>query len=128
MTWEEMRRQFNELIKEEAELLDKKGSEYASGADALDNFKAQATDLGLDPLQVLSVLMNKHYRSIQAYIRAGGKIASNEPIEGRLSDLRNYCFLMYAFIKEKEDREKHLRNINTRIHKVEEAPSLDESF
>ena len=100
MKWSEQQALFKASIKIESELLNQKGSEYASDADALANFKGQAVDLGVDPLVVCSVLMNKHYRSIQSYIRKGGKTSSNEPIEGRVADMRNYLFLMLCLIEE----------------------------
>ncbi len=105
MKWKDQQDLFKAVIKEEMELLTKKGAEYASEADSLDNFKRQAEELGLSPFQVLSVLMNKHYRSVQSFVRNGGKTSSNEPIEGRLNDLRNYAFLALCLLKDMEASE-----------------------
>jgi hypothetical protein len=102
MKWAEQQALFKAMVAEEMKLLVTKGSEYASDHDALANFKDQARDVGVSPLVVLSVLMNKHYRSLQSYIRAGGKTKSNEPIEGRIADLRNYLALMAFLIKDLE--------------------------
>jgi len=102
MKWTEQQALFKAMIKEEMDLLNKKGSEYASDADALDNFKRQAEDWGCDPLLVLAFGLGKHYRSIQSYIRKGGKVVSNEPISGRIHDARNYLFLLHCLISEAE--------------------------
>lgn len=107
MQWKRQQELFKAMIKEEMDLLNKKGAEYASDSDALDNFKRQGEELGLNPLQVLSVLMNKHYRSIQSYIRKGEKTVSNEPIEGRIQDLRNYSFLMLCLLEDIKQEKKN---------------------
>lgn len=106
MKWKEQQDLFKAVIKEEMELLSKKGAEYASDQDCLDNFKRQGEELGLSPFQVLAVFMNKHYRSVQAFVRNGCKTTSNESIEGRLNDLRNYAFLALCLLKELESSEK----------------------
>lgn len=108
MKWKEQQELFKAVVKEEMELLTQKGAEYASEADCLDNFKRQGEELGLSPFQVLSVLMNKHYRSVQSFVRNGGKTSSNESIEGRLNDLRNYAFLALCLLKDmKANESKH---------------------
>lgn len=100
MKWSEQQALFKAMVKEEADLLNNKGKEYASDHDALDNFKSQAVEMGVDPLVVLAIFMNKHYRSIQSYIRNGRKTKSSESIEGRIADLRNYAFLAACLIKD----------------------------
>ena len=105
MKWSEQQALFKAMVKEESDLLNNKGREYASDNDALDNFKSQAKEMGVDPLVVLSIFMNKHYRSIQSYIRNGRKTKSNESIEGRIADLRNYAFLAACLIKDTPSEE-----------------------
>jgi hypothetical protein len=36
-----------------------------------------------------------------------GVEASDEPIEGRLRDIRNYCLLIGALIKENKEQKSH---------------------
>lgn len=103
-------------------LLISKGAEYASDNDRLDNFKKNATLLGLSPLQVWSVYAFKHVDAIQSYMR---KVHAqynrnealyddlamkdalllvdyklSEPIEGRFHDAINYLFLGLAILHE----------------------------
>lgn len=105
MKWAEQKRLFDELIAKEGVLLVTKGGEYASDADALDNFKSGAADIGINPKQILWIYMSKHLKSIKSYIRKGHAL-STEPIEGRIQDARNYLFLLHCLIKEEEDLAK----------------------
>ena len=107
MLWKRQQELFKNMIREESDLLNKKGAEYASDADALANFKKQAREmqeeLGLNatPLHALWFLLNKHLSSIKSYIRKG-HVLSDEPIKGRLMDARNYLFLAHCLIEEME--------------------------
>jgi hypothetical protein len=103
MKWQEQQALFKAMVKEEAELLNTKGLEYASDADALANFKKRAEDVGVDPKQILWIFLSKHLDSIKSYIRKGATI-SNEPIEGRVNDARNYLFLLICLIKESQEQ------------------------
>jgi hypothetical protein len=106
MLWKTQQDKFKSLVKEEMDLLNKKGGEYAADDDALANFKMTSKDTGVSPLGVLMVLMTKHYRAIQSYVRNNGQIKSNEPIEGRIADMRNYLFLMSCLIDDLKLNEK----------------------
>jgi len=99
MQWKRQQDLFKIMIKEELDLLNKKGAEYASDADALDNFKKGAADIGIDPKQILWIFLNKHLSSIKSYIKKGHTI-SDEPIAGRIQDARNYLFLLLCLIDE----------------------------
>lgn len=101
MKWTEQQARFKLLIKEEMDLLNNKGAEYASESDALDNFKKQASDVGVSPQAIALIFMNKHFSAIKAYIRKGN-VSSNEPISGRINDMRNYLFLLLCLIEEAE--------------------------
>jgi hypothetical protein len=79
-------------------------TESRGDKDVLANFKSTATDLDLDPLQVLGIFMKKHWSSIINYIKTG-KSYSNEDIEGRIMDLIQYLELTYACIVEKQDND-----------------------
>lgn len=101
MTWKEQEELFNKVTSEMRELLVNKGKEYASDADALNNFKAGAADVGVTPLQIAWIFYQKHASAVKSYIKTG-KEFSSEPIEGRLLDLINYSFLIYCLIAEQK--------------------------
>lgn len=87
-----------------------KGKEYAnSDVDRLANFKRNAENFGLQPLQVAGVFASKHWDSINNYIKtlAKGEVPKlSEPIQGRFYDLINYCNLMLALIEDgKENKD-----------------------
>lgn len=105
MIWKRQQELFKTLIKEEMELLNKKGAEYASDADALANFKKGADDIGINPKQILWIFLNKHLSSIKSYIKKG-VVLSDEPIKGRIQDARNYLFLLQCLIDEEESTPK----------------------
>jgi hypothetical protein len=80
------------------ELNDTKGREYASDCDATANFKARATEMGIDPLQVWGIFFGKHIDAIYAYIRNGRTLS--EPIESRIDDAILYLILLKALRSE----------------------------
>lgn len=92
---------FDRMISDERNLLLTKGKEYAGDDDALANFK-DSLGIGLDPKQKLWVYLSKHMSSIASYIK-NGKEFSNEPIEGRIADARNYLGLLYMLIQEEKN-------------------------
>jgi hypothetical protein len=100
MLWSEQKEIFEKMIESERELLTSKGVEYAGEQDCLANFK-DADIIGLDPKQKLWVYLSKHMASIASYIR-NGKEFSNEPIEGRIADARNYLALLYMLVQEEK--------------------------
>ena len=90
----------DELQIKEKDINITKGKEYADGdEDALLNFKRTARDVGITPLQVLAVFMHKHFDSIMRYTKMGYS-ESEEPIAGRIADLRLYAALGLALIEE----------------------------
>ena len=93
------------LFDETADLCSRKGADYSGAEDALANFKRNGCKLGVDPLIVLSVYMNKHLDAIETYIR--GKVAgkvpqSSEPIRERVKDAINYLTFFLALESEHE--------------------------
>ena len=50
-----------------------------------------------------TVYLLKHMDSVRNFVLEGVE-ASDEPIEGRLRDIRNYCLLLGALIKEKREQ------------------------
>ena len=88
---------------QELEIMAVKGREYTiNDRDKLKNFKHIAERVKLRPLQVAMVYLLKHVDSLTNYVNEGVE-SSNEPIEGRLMDIRNYCLLIGALIKESKD-------------------------
>jgi len=89
----------------EREIMVGKGKEYTIGSDdKLANFKSVAKQTDLSPIKVWSVYFLKHIASIQNYVKDGVE-ASNEPIEGRIMDARNYLALLAGLIQEKKKNE-----------------------
>lgn len=100
MLWEEQRYLFEKMVDSERELLLNKGREYAGDTDSLANFK-DCDSIGLDPQKKLWVYLSKHLSSISSFIKNGQEF-SNEPIEGRIADARNYLALLYMLIQEQK--------------------------
>ena len=87
----------------EMELMRVKGKEYSvSDEDKLKNFKSIAERLKCEPEFVATVYLLKHMDSVRNFVLEGVE-ASDEPIEGRLRDIRNYCLLLGALIKERKE-------------------------
>lgn len=77
-----------------------KGTEYSQGQeDCNSNFKRQAEELGLSPLQVLKVYLNKHLDAISYAIKTNN-FDGSEPIEGRIGDAVNYLLIAASLIDE----------------------------
>jgi len=91
------------MVAEEEATMVSKGKEYTIGSDdKLANFKNVAKDTGLQPMQVWAVYFLKHIASICNYVK-DGREASNEPIEGRIMDARNYLALLRGLIEEQRN-------------------------
>lgn len=97
-------------------LLATKGRDYTQGASdnadydigRLKNFYRNAERLGLRPMQVLAVYLNKHLDAIETFFKSGQ--LESEPIEGRIQDAINYLLLLYKMVKV-EARSKPERRI-----------------
>lgn len=95
-----------EEFKTEMKLMRVKGKEYTvSDEDKLKNFKSIAERLKNEPEFIALVYLLKHMDSVRNFVLDGVE-ASDEPIEGRLRDIRNYCLLLGALIKEKRELNK----------------------
>lgn len=99
MTLDEFNDYFCDLVKEEVELLRRKGQEYSGKEDRHSNFKRLALELNLKPETILWVYFRKHIDGIASHIR--GEYTGSEPIRGRIQDARNYLALLAAMIEEK---------------------------
>ena len=108
---------YNALIEghtnQRREMSRKKGDEYAHEDDRLDNFKRNARALGISPELVLMVYAEKHFGSIQSYVKKGCPYEDpemTEPIVGRIYDLQNYMDLLLALLEERHQlKEKNLK-------------------
>lgn len=88
-------------------LSDKKRIEYTEGNhlnNVLYNFEAIAKELGLEPMQVLSVYLNKHISSLRNFFKYG--TVHSEPIEERVKDIINYLLLMVAMTHKQQKKTK----------------------
>ncbi len=83
-------------------LFDAKGKEYTqNSADVNANFKRQAEDWSMHPLQVWGVFTNKHFASLKTYVQdvADGKDpVTTEPIATRVADMINYLLLLAGLL------------------------------
>ena len=79
-------------------LTNSKGEEYSHDTDQLANFKRQAAELGVSPLMVLAVYLNKHLDAVKSFIKNGREFS--EPIEGRIDDAILYLILLKALISD----------------------------
>ena len=92
---------YKKELEEEMKLMTTKGEEYCKGnEDRLNNFKSVGAEMGLDPMKVWAVYFKKHVDSIINYVKCG-EVKSNESIESRFRDARNYLTLGLALIEEK---------------------------
>ena len=110
--------------KAEMSLMRSKGKEYTVSSlngdeDKLKNFKSIGERLGLSASMVCMVYLLKHMDSIRNYVIEGREF-SDEPIEGRIHDIRNYFLLLGAIIKE----EKALRLEHNKSIDLDEVEKL----
>jgi hypothetical protein len=107
MTSEDYKGWRDNFLHETLDLSDKKRIEYCNGNqynDVHTNFKVISSKLGLTPMQVLSVYLNKHIESLSSFFKTGNTY-SDETIESRVSDIINYLLLAMS-MKADEDIKK----------------------
>lgn len=91
---------------EEHSIMGTKGMEYTQGdlrTDRLANFYRLGEELNLDPKMVLWIYLKKHLDSIVCFIKQGREY-SDESIEGRIHDARNYLCLLNGIITEQKGK------------------------
>ena len=70
--------------------------------DVLNNFKATAEKLGVDPLVIWYAYFDKQISSVAAHV--GNKnLSKAEPIVSRFADIINYAQLGYALFRERDN-------------------------
>lgn len=89
----------NKLIKQIFEdecfsILETKGADYMN-ADAWDQFENLASIIGVSPLQIMYIYMNKHIRAVETAMQ--NKSLRAESLEDKLKDIANYALLMIAY-------------------------------
>lgn len=101
-------RKFDRIVKELIEKVDRvrlqAQQEYAETDNVFKNFEETAVRLGLTREEVLYVFLDKHLRGIARWIR--GVKDQRDSIEGRIIDSINYLILLYAMIRDEEDKFK----------------------
>ena len=102
MTQKEFNRLSKALTYKANEIMKGKGPEYTdSSNDVLDNFISTGKRLGISPLKVWGVFMDKQCSSVFAHINNCG-LKESEPIDSRFADIINYCHLGMALFKERK--------------------------
>lgn len=109
-----LRSRFNDEIEnclmKAVNILSTKGKDYSGDLDVLQNFKKGAASFGVNPDTILMIFADKHWQAIKAYAKTY-KLES-EPIEGRIIDVIAYMVLLYAMVKERDDKREERSNHN----------------
>lgn len=102
MNFTERQETIQELFDNCLFILEKKGADYSSQADALDNFKKGAEALGLTKYEIWAVYWKKHVDSVLNSIKrnSANPQTESEPLEERIKDIINYSALLYCLLKE----------------------------
>lgn len=108
MNRESQMKEFDKFVERQRTLLFSKGSDYASSADVLSNFKLTGSILGQTAVESVTQLI------ATKVVRLGNLIANkakpnNESIADTLIDLSNYAFLANCILQEMQEA-KHLHN------------------
>ena len=93
------------MEEKEHSIMGTKGMEYTQGdleKDRLANFYRLGKELDVDPKMICWVYLKKHLDSIVCYIK-NNKEYSEEKIEGRIHDARNYLVLLQGIIKQQKE-------------------------
>lgn len=101
--------QFTEAVAEltslRSAIVSKKRPEYTEGnQDVLHNFKAVGAEIHTSPMCVWYVYFRKHVASISQFA-SNPKREMAESIEGRIADAMNYLELLYALVKEEQEKQ-----------------------
>lgn len=89
---------FHALLRDMADLHDRKNHDYAEEADPLSNFR-RAERLGIDPFAGVLVRMSDKWSRIEQLQQ--GKTPQNESLRDSLQDLAAYALLAILFLDER---------------------------
>jgi len=93
----------NELGSYAQQTMSKKGPEYTTGnEDVLNNFKATAKKLGVDPLVIWYAYFDKQVSSVAAHV-SNEDLNKAEPMISRFGDIINYAYLGFALFNERDN-------------------------
>lgn len=107
-TQEDLNGVVEEFRDHSADLLIRKGQEYATEEDRLLNFRTVADMAELDEATVCSVYLLKHIQSLAHAVRTGEYTwewrteDGDEGLKQRVADAINYLFLLAAILEEAE--------------------------
>lgn len=110
-TQEELNEVVQEFKEHSADLLQRKGEEYASEEDRLKNFRTVAEMMDLDPEEVCANYLLKHIQSLALSVRTGEfdwvwrDEDGDEGLKQRVADAINYLFLLAAIIENQRGEE-----------------------
>lgn len=100
MTYEEFDQIFDARIAALRETGQTKGLKYTEATgDRLANFKREAADLGLTPIQVWAVYFGKHLSAVKHFIKTGKNIGE-DICDTHIHDCVMYLLLLEGLIKE----------------------------
>lgn len=107
-TQEDLNEVVEEFTEHSADLLVRKGQEYATEEDRLKNFRTVAEMMDLDPTEVCMNYLLKHMQSLALAVRTGDydwnwrTDDGDEGLKQRVADGINYLFLLAAILEAKE--------------------------
>ena len=103
MNKQDFTRESEGLLNMARNIMADQGPEYTlENEDVLNNFKATAEKLGVDPLVIWYAYFDKQVSSVAAHV--GNKnLAKAEPIVSRFADIINYAQLGYALFRERNN-------------------------
>ena len=102
MTTDKFNALVHELTLHAQETMNNKGPEYTmQDKDVLNNFKATAKKLGVDPLIIWYAYFDKQISSVAAHV-SNEDLNKAEPMISRFGDIINYAKLGYALFVERD--------------------------
>jgi len=108
MNKQDFTRESEGLLNMARNIMADKGPEYTlENEDVLNNFKATAEKLGVDPLVIWYAYFDKQVSSVAAHV--GNKnLSKAEPIVSRFADIINYAQLGYALFTERNNEQRRM--------------------
>ena len=90
----------DKIIPQCLSIMNSKGLSYSGKEDTLANFKRCAKLADTTTQKALFIYACKHWDAISSFIR--GEYSDSEKISGRIVDIINYMFLLYALLIEEK--------------------------
>lgn len=99
MTTEEFNIEVEKSFLRSKSLLIKKGSEYSQDGDRLGQFYRAGASQGISPTQALWGMATKHITSLSDMVK-DPEMYTIKQFNSKITDLRNYTFLLDALLRE----------------------------